>query len=284
MDSWRYYNHALIPNCAPHEVPNIDALKNESTWNSNGKALLARWTTDYDCGYETSGWYVVKDCAFDISALKAKRRYEINKGLNNFSVCRISPIDYAEQLYAVTVEAYSAWPEKYRPQVDHDRFIENLPTWSSFTVYGAFSKIDGSLCGYALLKDCGSYLDFSVLRTIPASERLGVNAAIVASILEGESAFLEQGRYICDGTRSMRHETAFQDYLEKYFGFRKAYCTLNIRYRKGIGIVIKLLYPVRGVLKKFNSIGIVNSVLAILAMEEINREQTAKNKNKDKNK
>lgn len=27
IDGWRYYNHALIPTCAPHETPNIEALK-----------------------------------------------------------------------------------------------------------------------------------------------------------------------------------------------------------------------------------------------------------------
>ena len=27
---WKYYNHALIPACAPHEEPNIKALKDLS--------------------------------------------------------------------------------------------------------------------------------------------------------------------------------------------------------------------------------------------------------------
>ena len=37
--------------------------------------------------------------------------------------------------------------------------------------------------------------------------------------------------YICDGERNILHETSFQNYLEKYFGFRKAYCKLNLKYR-----------------------------------------------------
>lgn len=46
---------------------------------------------------------------------------------------------------------------------------------------------------------------------------------MVARILEDNNDRLNKGFYINDGARSIRHETAFQDYLEKYFGFRKAY-------------------------------------------------------------
>ncbi len=37
---------------------------------------------------------------------------------------------------------------------------------------------------------------------------------------------------ICDGARIVQHETSFLDYLGKYFGFIKAYCTY-VADRKG---------------------------------------------------
>lgn len=271
MDSWRYYNHSAIPNTAPHIIPNLEVIKSGKIWDIPGFPLLARWTTDFDTNRETQWWYVIKDTPFDINALKAKRRYEINKGLGNFDVKRIVPMEHIESIYNVTVQAYSAWPKKYRPTVNHDSFVTNIETWQDLVVYGAFSKIDGTLSGYAYLKVQGQCLDFSVLRTVPSCERLGVNAAIVATILNNEKSFLENGNYICDGARSMRHETAFQDYLEKYFGFRKAYCTLNIKYRRGFGVIVKILYPFRKILKKLTSIGLVSSIVAILSMEEIIR-------------
>ena len=49
-----------------------------------------------DCGYETNWWYVVKDTPFDLNSLKAKRRYEINKGIKNFEVIDIDPKNYSE--------------------------------------------------------------------------------------------------------------------------------------------------------------------------------------------
>ena len=145
-----------------------------------------------------------------------------------------------------------------------------MSEWKSAIIYGAFD-IDNNLSGYAYLTDNTSYLEFNMLRVIPKNEKKGINAAIIAKILEDNNEKLEGGWYINDGARSIRHETAFQDYLEKYFGFRKAYCKLHIYYRFPVGIIIKLLYPLR---KYFNSESKVGSIInSLLKMEEICREQ-----------
>lgn len=48
MNEWIYYNHALVPNIAPHkeiDVPKFD----KKFWNScDGYPLFARWITDFD--------------------------------------------------------------------------------------------------------------------------------------------------------------------------------------------------------------------------------------------
>lgn len=54
MKSWKYYNHAMIPITAPHEEVDIQCIKDKSIWKENKNALFARWTSDFDCGYETS--------------------------------------------------------------------------------------------------------------------------------------------------------------------------------------------------------------------------------------
>ena len=275
MNNWKYYNHALIPTKAPHEDADLEELKDGSIWNSGGKALLARWTSDFDCEDETEWWYVIKDTPFDISALKSKRRYEIKKGIGNFDVRIIDPMCYPEELYSITVAAFSSWPSKYRPSVEHDSFVRALEQWSDALVYGAFSKSDDKMCGYAFLKKENKCFDFQVLRVIPSYENQAINAAIVAAILEDQRAFIENGGYICDGARSIRHETAFQDYLEKYFGFRKAYCKLHVEYRKSFGWIIKIAYPFRKIVQKLRVMGPFSQLSAILTMEELIRRQKA---------
>ena len=48
IPGWKYYNNAAIPTTAPHEEANVTPVEDGSIWNIKG-ALLARWTTDWDC-------------------------------------------------------------------------------------------------------------------------------------------------------------------------------------------------------------------------------------------
>lgn len=240
-----------------------------------GIPLLARWTTDFDCGYKTNWWYCIKDTPLDIAALKSKRRYEIKKGQKNFEVRKINPLEYANELYKVTVEALSEWDEKYRPTIAEDSFKAGLNNWKDcIMILEAFSKA-GELCGYAYMTIYESNVDFNMLRAKPECENLAINAALVAGICEYFEDRLKDGTgfYICDGARNIFHETAFQDYLEKYFGFRKAYCKLNLFYRKPIGTVVNVLMPVRKLLYKIDNIAFISKINAILRMEEIGRNQ-----------
>jgi len=275
-DGWKYYNHAAIPTTAPHEEPNIAPLQDNSIWKiDGGTPLLARWTTEFDCGYETNWWYVIKDTPFDINALKAKRRYEINKGIKHFSVREIDPYNYTEAIYEVRIAACSGYPNYYCSSVDKNLFISSVRQWHRYyTCIGAFDRETNTLCGYALLaKEHDKYVRFSILRTNPDCERNGVNAALVEGVLRYFNSFLESGGYICDGARSINHETAFQDYLEKYFGFRKAYCKLHVKYRPGFGWIIKLMYPLRKIFAKLDGIGFVHLINSVLQMEEIARKE-----------
>lgn len=271
IEEWKYYNHAVIPSVAPHREPDLACIKDKSIWKvGGGIPFLARWTTNYDCGYETSWWYVVKDTQFDIATLKAKRRYEINKGKKNFEVKRIKPSKYVEELFYVQICAFESWPEKYRPIIHKEDFKKDVSKWNDDIVYGGFDRETNELCGFAYLKEWPIHLEFRVLRVNPKVERDGINAAIVNGILEDNNERLGTEFYICDGERLIRHETAFQDYLEKYFGFRKVYCKLNILYRFPLNIMVKILFPFRN---KINSESKIGSLLcAIFRMEEFRRQ------------
>ena len=271
IEGWKYYVRAAIPSTPPHIEVDVEPLNDGRIWNLDGKPLLARWDSDWDCGHETDWWYCIKDTPFDISALKSKRRYEINKGNKNFEITEIVPLEYAEELFKITTTAYETYPVSYRPVIEHDSFIESVRNWRFYKTYGAFEIESGQLCGYAnLLKD-GSYINFAVLKVVPEKEKLAINAAIVNKILVDHKEFLKSGGYICDGSRSIQHETAFQDYLEKYFEFRKAYCKLHIVYKPAIRRIVGITYPFRGILKKLDGLNAIRKVNALLKMEEINR-------------
>lgn len=272
-DSWKYYNHAAVPTCAPHEKPDLTLVEDGSIWKGlgGGKPLLARWTTNWDCGHETGWWYLIKDKPFDIAELKSKRRYEINKGKKNFDVIIINPIDYLMDIYVVLKDAYGTYPKSYKPNITFEHFSNDVKSWTFYRAYGAFSNNDGSLCAFAYVTKKGTCINFVFLKAKPSSEKQGVNAAIVSKIMEDNNLFLASGGYICDGERNILHNTAFQDYLEKYFGFRKAYCKLHVRYRLLFGVLIKLCYLFRFLFRKFDFAKNIGRLNALLKMEEINR-------------
>ena len=274
IDGWKYYNHAAVPTTAPHRSPNMSPIEDGSIWDiDGGTPKLARWTTDFDCGDVTNWWYVIKDSAFDIGCLNANYRYKINKGVKKFDVHVIDPQDYKESLYNVQVAAYSAYPLKYRPTVNKDEFFKSINFWNKHVVFGAFFRETNELVGYSLLTEHSQHIDLAVQKTNPLYEKYQINAALVAEVLRHFDSCIKNGTYICDGARNINHETAFQDYLETYFGFRKAYCKLHVVYMPKIKWIIKLTYPIRKLLSKMDGIGIIHSLNAVLKMEEICRDE-----------
>ena len=273
---WHSYNHGIIPSCAPSD--NLVPFDTDELFKKLG-GILIRYTTDFDCGEETGWWYVIKDTPFDIASLKAKRRYEITKGTRNFTVRTIEADKYKDALFNVQVEAFKAYPEKYRPTVERNTFeqyIEQELCSENAVVYGAFAAETDELCGYAYVRKDKKYWNFSVLKTVPRCERDGVNAALIYQMLLDFNKEKEAGSdiYINDGERSVIHETAFPDYLEKYFGFRKAYCKLHIVYNRKYKALVKIAYSMRKILAKMDNIGLIHKVNGILKMEEIIRTQS----------
>lgn len=274
VKGWRLYNHAAIPSIPPHENPDIRPIENKSIWRlgSSGEPLFARWTTEFDCGYETNWWYVIKDEPFDIKTLKSKKRYRVNKGVKNFEVRRIQANEYKEELYHISVEAYKTYPKKYRPSINHVEFISSIEKWK-YIVYGAFYRETNELCGYTLLENFDSYISLSVVKVNPKYENHEINAALIYQILNDYQDFFLAGGYICDGSRNISHETGYQDYLEKVFHFKKAYCNLHIVYNPNIKWIVKMIYPFRKVFLKLDNIRLIHQINSILKMEAVVRNE-----------
>ncbi|WP_418792537.1 sugar transferase [Phosphitispora sp. TUW77] len=266
---WKKYNHALIPTTPPHITPNTPQLSNII----KNRALLARWTSDFDCGYETAWWYCIKDDKFNLSSLNAKKRYEINRGLKHIEVLRINTNEYAIQLADISEIAYSLYPPKYRPQFNKEKAIEGfLKTNESNNLeyWGMFDRENGTIVGYSICRIMKHCVNLMTVKVSPYHLKTGANAALIFKLLE---EYINSGlfKYIYDGERNIVHQTNYQNYLEKYFGFRKAYCKLHIQYNPVVALIVKMLYPFKKILKNFSSYKFIYNVSSVLDMEEIKR-------------
>lgn len=270
IEGWRYYNHAAIPTTAPYETVDVTAIEDGSIWELDGKPIFARWTSNFDCGYETSWWYVIKDAPFEVMSLPAKEQKRIRQALRKCHVKKIAMTDYADDLYRVYRSAVMNYENSYAPTNEENFAKLCLINDTYLDCWAGFDNQTGRLIGYMLVKDNAEYAEISVAKFDPEHKKLQVSDALYHDVLD--FYLNKQGKkFVCSGERSISHKTGTQAYKIKRFGYRKAYCKLHVEYNKRIKWLIKLVYPFRGIARFFDKVTIVHNLNAVLLMEEIRR-------------
>lgn len=275
-NKWEYYNHALVPTLPPHIDPDISWMKDSDRWKeyAGGKMpLFARWVSDFDCSEETEWWCIIKDTPFDIMSLKSNRRSLITRGLKRVDVKVIIPADYAEQMSNILVKEWKYYDDSYEEGNDRQKLTDDfkkltMKNLGNAEYLGAFLKDTNTMIGYAIYNLFDDWIEYSVVKTDPEYLNTQVNAALAYF---GVERYMRPGiKYIHGGWRTMIHESNYQEYLMKNFGFRKAYCKLHIQYRPLMQIAVNVLYPLRGMIKKVKNKWIY-TVWCALQQEEIRR-------------
>ena len=257
-NEWEYYNHALVPTLPPHMDPDTSWMKDSTKWKeyAGGKTpLFARWVSDFDCSEETQWWCIIKDTPFDIMSLKSNRRSLITRGLKRVDVKVIVPADYADQMANILIKEWKYYDDSYEEGNDRQEQTEEFKKLTRENLgnseyLGAFLKDTDTMIGYAIYNLFDDWIEYSVVKTDPEYLNTQVNAALAYF---GVERYMRPGiKYIHGGWRTMIHESNYQEYLLKNFGFRKAYCKLHIQYRPLMKLAVNVLYPFRGIIKKFS--------------------------------
>lgn len=268
MSQWHYYNHALISNVSLYEKVDIKELYNKQLWKQKPKPLLARWTTDFDCGYETNWWYCIREAPYTTDSLSKSTKKHIRQALSKTNVKIINQREYATDIYRVYEEAV----ERYKNFVDttiSEKFISNLKAEKEKVYWGAFDKESNLLVAYMVIKEEDDYVNLCTAKFSTRFLNLQASTAMYHAILQyylNDRGF----RFVNSGERNIYHETNTQEYKIKTFGYKKAYCKLHIKYRREIGVIVRLLYPFRKLIAKMN-LKTAKLVTGVLKMEEISR-------------
>lgn len=275
-NEWEYYNHALVPTLPPHIDSDISWMKDSDRWKeyAGGKMpLFARWVSNFDCTEETEWWCIIKDTPFDIMSLKSNRRSLITRGLKRVDVKVIIPADYAEQMSNILVKEWKYYDDSYEEGNDRQKLTDDfkkltMKNLGNAEYLGAFLKDTDTMIGYAIYNLFDDWIEYSVVKTDPEYLNTQVNAALAYF---GVERYMRPGiKYIHGGWRTVIHESNYQEYLMKNFGFRKAYCKLHIQYRPLMQIAVNVLYPLRGMIKNVKNKWIY-TVWCALQQEEIRR-------------
>ena len=272
IEGWKYYNHGAIPTTAPHEKINITPIEDGSIWEiDGGTPLVVRWTSNFDCGYETSWWYCIRDGEFDVNTLSKSSGKNIKRGLKNVDCRIIDSKKYSEAIYKVYYEAYKKYQsaDNQMNEETFKKYMDELPL--NVSLWAAFTKTENILVGWITVAEYPDYVELQIAKFWPEFLKNRVSDALYASILE-YYLNIKKVRYVSSGTRNINHKTNTQEYKEKHFGYRKAYCELKLAYNPKIKPIIFMLYPFRKIIEIFDSISFVHSVNAILKMEQYRRE------------
>lgn len=273
---WRSYQHCYIRQ--DYETPFPEKLsfsqieKEYLKNNKKTKTFFAQYITAFDVGTPTEWWFTIKDNEYDLSTVKSKRRYEITKAKKFCYAKEIKATEYCEQLFDCFKESFTAYPEKYRPiHFDFQEFKNSCELWDSDNnqkVYATFYTETNKLIGFCIVIHRGKFLNLSQLKTNPTYEKYNSNAALVDCMLtDWNDKLKSRDIIISNGSRSIKHETNFNSYLEKYFGFRKAYAKLRVVYKFPFGMIIKLAKPFKKFLKNTNNILLYN-LYCVIKLDE----------------
>ena len=269
IEGWKYYNHAAIPTTAPHEPVNMKPLEDGTIWKLDGKPLLARWHTDWDCGYETNWWYIICDAPFDIENISKKSRKNIRKSLENCEVRKVDAKDCIDDLWRVFQEATERY-SNYEQTTTRDGFASMIMQAPDYwEIWCGYEKETNRMIGFKICSVYDDWVDFTTSKYSTEYLKLRVSDALNYVVLE-EYLNIRGKKYISNGTRSVVHETNVQDYYQEHFNFRKSYCKLRIRYGFPFNMIIGVLYPFRKSIEKYDK-GITHKICSLLSMEEIAR-------------
>lgn len=272
INNWFYYNHAAIPSTPPHVTPSTECIDSGEIWHIEGNTpLLARWTTDFDCGYETNWWYVIKEAPFDMAALSAKEQKSIRQALRKTEAKIIKMTEHTEELYECYKEAFARYDSATIPMTIEEFSDYCKTTDEKHECWGTFELETHHLTGYMTV-----YVLDGVAETLNAKfdcRYLKTQASDALYYYILTHYLNERGlKYVSGGERSISHVTGTQDYKIKRFGYKKAYCKLNLVYNPKIKPFVKIAYAFRGLFKLLDKIRIFHLVNGVIAMERIVRE------------
>lgn len=266
IEGWKYYNHSAIPTSAPHEKVNLLAIKSGRIWNIEGKKpLLARWISDFDCGYETEWWYIIKDNSTTLEQCKKKVRKEIRRANEKIDIRVINPEEYEEDIKRVYHAAVSNYEKP-----DVPLYLKQIKKVENEEWIGAFERENNLLIAYKIGRLHKENVEMITSKVDP---RYSCCSPLLAMNYYQIEKYINSGeyRYMSNGARTILHQTGYNDYLENKLGFRKAYCRLNIKYRPKIKMIIYILYPFHGIFKKLDRYSFMRKINGLLEMERINR-------------
>lgn len=222
----------------------------------NGGGYLVRNIYNWDKTEEGSFWYIVKDVFGGFDELPAKVRNQVRKSLKTYEFRTVSKNwmqEHGLPLFNKSRERFggkelqineSEWEEKIG--LDHAEF------------WVGFDKESGGPASFAINQAFDDYCSYAIMGISP--DVPNSTYPMYGLIFEMNQYYLNERKmmFVTDGARTISGHSNIQSFLEEKFKFRKAYCDLQLIYRSGFGLIIKLLFPFRKMIREKRIAALLN--------------------------
>jgi hypothetical protein len=245
ITGYRLYKGAWIFERDPHTEKKLTSEDIKSLLAKGG--LMIRNAYDFDCGQETSFWYVIKDSFGGMEELSSKMRNQVKKCFKTMSVEKISAEELKEKGYPVFVEASESYKVKSVPP-SKEEFLSRINNAEENEFWGCYDIETDKLVAFSMNCVSDESCEYRTMKAIPAFQKL---YAYYGLIYEMNRYYLEERglKYVNDGGRSITNHSNIQPFLIEKFNFKKAYCHFDIYYKWWLKLAVKTLYPFRKLIK-----------------------------------
>ncbi len=256
ITGYRLYKGAWIFERDPHTENKLNSEDIKSLLAKGG--FMVRNAYDFDCGQETSFWYVIKDSYGGMVELSSKMRNQVKKCFKTMRVEKISAEELKENGYPVFVEASESYKVKSVPPSEEE-FLSRINNAEENEFWGCYDIETDKLVAFSMNCVSDESCEYRTMKAIPAFQKL---YAYYGLIYEMNRYYLEERglKYVNDGGRSITNHSNIQPFLIEKFNFKKAYCHFDIYYKWWLRLAVKTLYPFRKLIK-------VPQVQSLLNME-----------------
>jgi hypothetical protein len=263
---WVYYHGALVPDAPPHKDINLTACDQKKLLRLSG-AYLLRYTKNWDTEKQTAFWYIIKDRFTGMDEFSRNTRNKIKRGLKHNLVRRAELFEMHEEGYAVYRKAFDRYHTHMKPMTEKQfraRYREK--TTESYEYWAVINGISQKMVGFAEVHIMDQSAHLNMIKFHPDYLKSYTSYGLFYELLN--HYLLERKlSYLSNYTRNVSHDTNIQNFLLEKFRFRKAYCTLIIRYRPTISFIIAIGFPFRKIIRNI-PFAVFQKLSALLLQEE----------------
>lgn len=261
------YFNTLIPYEIPSKPLNISKKEAKTLLKQTG-AYLIRWYSNWDKGNETDFWFIIKDTEEVLENYKSKYRYQINKGLENCDVKKVTFEFILENAYTVYKSAFNSYNTN-NSLISEEKFKQEITETNNQTdeYWAVFKKGSDVFIAYAKSIIQDNSVNYTLMKYNPEYKTKLYSGYALVYIMNKYYLNDKKFLFVNDGARSMLHDTNIQGFLESKFNFRKAYCDLNVVFSPKINFVLSFIYPFRKFIYKQNN-SILKKISVLLKHKE----------------